>query len=275
MRLSTMMRLAGLGLGLGLLALPAAAQVAPDHPGPPFFMGLALAQTGRLAEARTILRWNVELFPESANVYDSLGEADVKAGDRAAALANYAKSLELDPKNKNAGKFLAEIKATPDVPGALVQMQALPALLEGRDVLACAPTGSGKTTLSLSLFRVLELAAGRIMLDGVDIVEDAKSVTYFHMLFDQHQIVYADGAMAESLYIGPEALLTVGKEAILEILRILPGLRVLDTDNLPQPARPLVRGRFARRFAYRHLQNNLPVCSPITAMEASKQRTSA
>ena len=116
---------------------------------------------------------------------------------------------------------------------------------------------------------------GSLVLDGVDIVEDAKSVTYFHMLFDQHQIVYADGAMAESLYIGPEALLTVGKEAILEILRILPGLRVLDTDNLPQPARPLVRGRFARRFAYRHLQNNLPVCSPITAMEASKQRTSA
>jgi FKBP-type peptidyl-prolyl cis-trans isomerase 2 len=83
-----------------------------------------LGKEGKLAEARTILQWNVELFPESANVYDSLGEADVKAGDRAAALANYAKSLELDPKNKNAGKFLAEIKATPDVPGALVQMQA-------------------------------------------------------------------------------------------------------------------------------------------------------
>ena len=33
MKLRTMMRLAGLGLGFGLLALPAAAQVAPDHPG--------------------------------------------------------------------------------------------------------------------------------------------------------------------------------------------------------------------------------------------------
>lgn len=83
-----------------------------------------LGKEGKLAEARTILQWNVELFPESANVYDSLGEADVKAGDRAAALANYAKSLELDPKNKNAAKFLAELKATPDTPGALAQMQA-------------------------------------------------------------------------------------------------------------------------------------------------------
>jgi thiol-disulfide isomerase/thioredoxin len=83
-----------------------------------------LGKEGKLAEARTVLQWNVELFPASANVYDSLGEADVKAGDRAAALAHYAKSLELDPKNKNAEKFLAEIKATPDEPGALVQMQA-------------------------------------------------------------------------------------------------------------------------------------------------------
>jgi len=35
-------------------AFQKAANLAPDHPGPPFFMGLALAQTGRLAEARTL-----------------------------------------------------------------------------------------------------------------------------------------------------------------------------------------------------------------------------
>lgn len=35
-------------------AFQKAANLAPDHPGPPFFMGLALAQTGRFAEARTL-----------------------------------------------------------------------------------------------------------------------------------------------------------------------------------------------------------------------------
>ena len=35
-------------------AFQRAATIAPQHPGPPFFMGLALAQSGRLPEARTI-----------------------------------------------------------------------------------------------------------------------------------------------------------------------------------------------------------------------------
>lgn len=35
-------------------AFQRAATISPQHPGPPFFMGLALAQSGRLAEARTI-----------------------------------------------------------------------------------------------------------------------------------------------------------------------------------------------------------------------------
>ena len=35
-------------------AFQRAAEIAPQHPGPPFFMGLALAQSGRLGEARTI-----------------------------------------------------------------------------------------------------------------------------------------------------------------------------------------------------------------------------
>ena len=35
-------------------AFQKAATLAPDHPGPPFFMGLALAQSGRLVEARAM-----------------------------------------------------------------------------------------------------------------------------------------------------------------------------------------------------------------------------
>lgn len=37
-----------------LLAYQKARKAAPDQPGPPFFLGLALAQSGRFAEARTL-----------------------------------------------------------------------------------------------------------------------------------------------------------------------------------------------------------------------------
>jgi thiol-disulfide isomerase/thioredoxin len=77
----------------------------------------------KLPEALAVLQWAVELFPQSGNACDSLGEAEVTAGLRGPAIAHYTKSLALDPKNKNAEKVLAEIKDTPDEPGALREMQ--------------------------------------------------------------------------------------------------------------------------------------------------------
>ncbi|MFM9936360.1 MAG: tetratricopeptide repeat protein [Novosphingobium sp.] len=55
-------------------AFQKAADIAPDHPGPPFFMGLALAQTGRLTEARTL--W-AQLLAHSAP--DAPYRADLEA----------------------------------------------------------------------------------------------------------------------------------------------------------------------------------------------------
>jgi cytochrome c-type biogenesis protein CcmH/NrfG len=52
---------------------------------------------------------NVELHPNSSNVYDSLGEAYVAVGDSASAIANYRRSLQLDPKNDNARRMLIRL----------------------------------------------------------------------------------------------------------------------------------------------------------------------
>ncbi|MBN2091723.1 tetratricopeptide repeat protein [candidate division KSB1 bacterium] len=73
-------------------------------------IGYFLMSSGKIAEAVEIFRFNVELFPESANVYDSLGEAYMKSGDKKNAIKNYQKSLELNPNNDNAKKMIEEIK---------------------------------------------------------------------------------------------------------------------------------------------------------------------
>jgi CubicO group peptidase (beta-lactamase class C family) len=65
-------------------------------------LGYVLLQRGRVADAIEIFRLNVEAYPNAWNVYDSLGEAYAAHGERDLAIANYKKSLELNPKNSNA-----------------------------------------------------------------------------------------------------------------------------------------------------------------------------
>jgi tetratricopeptide (TPR) repeat protein len=63
----------------------------------------------RIDEAVKILELNVETYPTSANVYDSLGEAYMAQGNREKAIANYRKSLELNPGNLNAAEQLKKL----------------------------------------------------------------------------------------------------------------------------------------------------------------------
>ncbi|GAB5518582.1 MAG: hypothetical protein RhofKO_08330 [Rhodothermales bacterium] len=60
-------------------------------------LGYKLIEHGRIEEAIAIFRLNVEAYPESANVYDSLGQAYAMLGRRAEALAHYTQALERDP----------------------------------------------------------------------------------------------------------------------------------------------------------------------------------
>lgn len=56
---------------------------------------------------------------------------------------------------------------------------------------------------------------------GTGMVESGM-VEYFHMLFDAHQIVFAEACPTESLYPGQEALKSVSDEARCEILTLFP-----------------------------------------------------
>ncbi len=64
-------------------------------------------------DAIVIFALNAEQFPLSGNVWDSLAEGYMAAGDRDRAVENYRKSLKLDPENENAREKLRELGSPP------------------------------------------------------------------------------------------------------------------------------------------------------------------
>ena len=63
------------------------------------------------SKAIRIFQLNVEAYPQSSNVYDSLGEAYMDSGNKTQAIVNYQNSLALNPKNGNAVVMLERLKA--------------------------------------------------------------------------------------------------------------------------------------------------------------------
>lgn len=72
--------------------------------------GYSLMNKKRIDDALKLFELNAKMFPSSANAYDSLAEAYFNKGDRKAALANYKKSFELDPKNLAAKEMIDKIE---------------------------------------------------------------------------------------------------------------------------------------------------------------------
>jgi CubicO group peptidase (beta-lactamase class C family) len=72
-------------------------------------LGYQFLATGKTDAAIAVFEINVEAFPKSGNVYDSLAEAQAAAGKKEDAIKNYARSLQLDPGNRNAVDRLAKL----------------------------------------------------------------------------------------------------------------------------------------------------------------------
>lgn len=110
---------------------------------------------------------------------------------------------------------------------------------------------------------VLVAARQLLALDGV--AQDAclAEVEYFHLLFDAHEIILANGAPTESLYLGDQAMRALGPEARAEILTLFPQLE----HAPPAAARPLVTGAKARQLATRHARNGKALSGDLATPE--------
>jgi len=74
-------------------------------------LGYQLMAKNKMPDALAILKLNAEAFPTSWNVYDGLGEAYMKSGNRELAIENYKKSLKMNPGNSNAADVLKKLGA--------------------------------------------------------------------------------------------------------------------------------------------------------------------
>jgi tetratricopeptide (TPR) repeat protein len=73
-------------------------------------LGYKLMQEKNLESSLFVFEKTVQLYPDSWNAWDSLGEVAAKAGKKDRAIECYRKSLELNPKNKNGKAMLEQLE---------------------------------------------------------------------------------------------------------------------------------------------------------------------
>jgi tetratricopeptide (TPR) repeat protein len=73
-------------------------------------LGYKLLRDKDFEKSITVFEMNVALYPDSDNVYDSLGEAYLRKGDSLQAFNNFKKSLELNSGNKRAKEYVEKFK---------------------------------------------------------------------------------------------------------------------------------------------------------------------
>ncbi|MEQ9257886.1 MAG: Hint domain-containing protein [Roseovarius sp.] len=103
---------------------------------------------------------------------------------------------------------------------------------------------------------VLIPAIRLVGLPGVEIDETACGMTYVHLVFDRHEVILAEGAPSESLFLGPQALKALDAEVREEILAIFPQLA---DEGAPEPARLIPTVQRQKSLVTRHLKNGKPV----------------
>lgn len=75
--------------------------------------GYKILATGNKPGAIAIFTLTTTQYPQSGNAFDSLAEAYEASDDKTQAIANYQRSLQLDPTNDNAARHLKALGAAP------------------------------------------------------------------------------------------------------------------------------------------------------------------
>lgn len=101
-------------------------------------------------------------------------------------------------------------------------------------------------------YEVLTPAVRLLGMTGVEVQEGDNEVTYYHILLDRHEVIYANGAPSESFLTGPNAMATMDCDTVEELELLFPG--ILSEASIS--ARPVVKDRRIDNFIRRHVTND-------------------
>ncbi|MEP1767000.1 MAG: Hint domain-containing protein [Sulfitobacter sp.] len=154
--------------------------------------------------------------------------------------------------------------------GALGNGLPLRDLLVSRQhrMLVCSKVAERMFGTKEALVSAIKLTA----LPGIFVDEQADEVEYFHILFDQHEVIWAEGALSESLFTGPEALKSVPSEAREELEALFPELGHVDYQAVSAALIP--SGRAQKQLISRHLKNEKAICDATLTGQISKRHES-
>jgi len=95
----------------------------------------------------------------------------------------------------------------------------------------------------------LYLGEDEVLVPAIQLINDQTirqvpqdSFTYYHLLFDTHELIYAAGIASESFHPGEKAIGSMAEEARAELLAIFPELADVASSNYGPSARPTAKG---------------------------------
>lgn len=211
-----------------------------------FGAGNSLTFIGATADYSTFTQENtgVVCFTSGTAIRTPRGDVlidDLRVGDRVTTMDNGPQKVRwIGRRDVNA----AALRAKPTLRPVLIPKGVLGV---ARDLLVSRQHGMLLDRDHLA--RAIHLCGGP---PGIRIANEKRHVSYVHLMFDDHQIIFAEGVPSESFYPGPMAMKMMGTAPRLELLHLFPELRGISAQIPPEVAYGPLARRFVRRRELLH-----------------------
>lgn len=203
----------------------------------------------------------VSCFVAGSRILTEAGEVpveDLRPGDRLVTADHGAQPLRAVLRRTVTPSELARI---PDLRPVRISVGALGQGLPLRD-LRVSPQHRllVRSQIAARMFGIPEalISARKLVgLPGIAECSGRDGVTYLHLVLDHHEVILAEGAPTESLFLGPGAIASLTPEAREELRTVFPDQ--LASPRNPESARLIPAGRLQTRFCFRHGKNGKPL----------------